>query len=84
MEYAISIKLTEKQYHVLKNMAKDEYRTIGNTAAMLMATGFGWYIEDRDIYIDKTPEDRLPEAGEYQRYTDKELKGIFDSIPFNQ
>ena len=42
MDLAIQIKLTEKQYHLLKEMARKEYRTIGNTATMLLAEGFNW------------------------------------------
>ena len=85
MEYAISIKLTEKQYHILRDMAKEEYRTIGNTATMLMAEGFAWYLEDHDICIYKRPEDQDPECvREFQRYTDKELKEIFSEIPLIQ
>jgi hypothetical protein len=85
MEYAISIKLTEKQYHILRGMAKDEYRTIGNTATMLMAEGFAWYIQDHDLCIYKRPEDRdLGCDREFQRYTDKELNEIFSEIPLIQ
>jgi hypothetical protein len=30
MDHAIAIKLTENQYNVLKEMARREYRTMGN------------------------------------------------------
>lgn len=84
MEYAISIKLTEKQYHLIKEMAHSEYRTIGNTVAMLAATGFKWYIEERDIYVKRMEHDRDPGKGEYQYYTDQEMKDTIDTMPFNQ
>lgn len=84
MDYAISIKLTKKQYHLIKEMAHSEYRTIGNTVAMLAATGFKWYIEERDIYVKRMECDRDPEKGEYQYYTDQELKDTIDTMPFNQ
>jgi len=84
MEYAISIKLTEKQYHMIREMAHSEYQTIGNTMAMLAATGFKMYIEERDVYVKRMQSDRDPEKGEYQYYTDQELKDSLDTMPFNQ
>lgn len=84
MEYAISIKLTEKQFHVIKEMARGEYRTIGNTLAMLAATGFSFYIQDNGVYIKKRDEDRSPDKDDFQYYKDDELVQVFDSIPFIQ
>ena len=84
MDYAISIKLTEKQYHLMKEMAHSEYRTMGNTVAMLVTTGFKYYIEEHDIFVKQMECDRDPEKGEYQYYNDQELKDTIDTMPFIQ
>jgi len=84
MDYAISIKLTKKQYHLIKEMAQYEYRTIGNTIAMLAAVGFKLYIEERDIYVKRMECDRDPENGEYQYYRNQELKDTIATMPLNQ
>lgn len=84
MDLAIQIKLTEKQYHLLKEMARSQYRTIGNTATMLMAEGFNWYLEDHEVYVNRMERDKDSEKGDYQYYTDPEMKEIFNSMPLNQ
>ena len=84
MDLAIQIKLTQKQYHLLKEMARSQYRTIGNTATMLMAEGFNWYLEDHEVYVNRMELDKDPEKGDYQYYTDPEMKEIFNSMPLNQ
>lgn len=84
MDLAIQIKLTEKQYHLLKEMARSQYRTIGNTATMLMAEGFNWYLEDHEVYVNRMERDKDSEKGHHQYYTDPEMKEIFNSMPLNQ
>ena len=84
MEYAISIKLTEKQYHLIKEMAKGEYRTMGNTLAMLAASGFHWYIQDHEVCVKRVEQDRDSEQGEYQWYRDPEMIEIMETMPLNQ
>lgn len=84
MDYAISIKLTENQYNVLREMARHEYRTMGNLLSMLAVHGLGFYLNDRDINIRKTEEDRDPNGNEYQYYTDLELEKVFENAPVLQ
>lgn len=84
MDYAISIKLTENQYNVLREMARHEYRTMGNLLSMLAVYGLGFYLNDRDINIRKTEEDRDPDGNEYQYYTDLELEKVFENAPVRQ
>lgn len=84
MDYAISIKLTENQYNVLREMARHEYRTMGNLLSMLAVYGLGFYLNDRDINIRKTEEDRDPDGNEYQYYTDLELEKVFENAPVLQ
>ena len=73
MDYAISIKLTERQYHMLKNMAKSEYRTIGNMVGALIGEGINFYLTDRAVYVKKMEEDCTSENPRYEHYTDQEV-----------
>lgn len=84
MEYAISIKLTEKQYHVFKEIGRTEYRTIGNAITMLIAFGLDIYLVDHRVAVRKAEQDREPDEGEYQYYSDKELNEIISTLPLNQ
>ena len=84
MDYAISIKLTENQYNVLKEMARREYRTMGNLFAMLAVHGLGFYLTDHDIRVKKTEEDKDPNGNDYQYYTDQELEAVFELAPLRQ
>jgi hypothetical protein len=84
MDYAISIGLTKNQYDVLKALARREYRTMGNTFAMLAVHGLGFYLTDHDIVVKKTEADRDPNGNEYQYYTDQELEKVFEFLPLHQ
>ena len=84
MDYAVSIKLTEKQYHLIKEMAKDQYRTIGNTLAMFVVEGFKWYVQDHEVYIKRMECDRISTGGDYQFYTDEESIETLDQMPLTQ
>ena len=84
MDYAISIKLTENQYNVLKELARHEYRTMGNLFSMLAVHGLGFYLTDHDINVKKTEQDRDPDKHVYQYYTDAELEKVFETAPLRQ
>jgi hypothetical protein len=84
MDYAIAIKLTANQYNVLKEMARHEYRTMGNLFSMLAVHGLGFYLTDHDINVKKTEQDRTPNGNDYQYYTDQELEKIFETAPVRQ
>ena len=84
MDHAIAIKLTENQYNVLKEMARREYRTMGNLLTMLAVHGLGFYLTDHDINVKKTEQDRTPNGNDYQYYTDQELEKIFETAPLRQ
>jgi hypothetical protein len=84
MDHAIAIKLTENQYNVLKEMARREYRTMGNLFMMLAVHGLGFYLTDHDINVKKTEQDRTPNGNDYQYYTDQELEKIFETAPLRQ
>jgi len=84
MDYAISIKLTDNQYNVLKDMAKGEYRTMGNLFTMLAVYGLGFYLTDHDIRVKKTEADKDPNGNDYQYYTDQELEAVFERAPLRQ
>lgn len=84
MDYAISIKLTENQYNVLKEMSRREYRTMGNLFSMLAVYGLCFYLTDHDIRVKKTEEDKDPNGNDYQYYTDQELEAVFELAPLRQ
>lgn len=84
MDYAISIKLTENQYNVLKEMARQDYRTMGNMFTMLAVHGLGSYLSNHDLSIRKTEADRDPNVQEYQYYKDLELEEVFENAPVRQ
>lgn len=84
MDYAISIKLTENQYNVLKEMARREYRTMGNLFSMLAVHGLGFYLTDHDITVKKTAKDHNPNGNDYQYYTDHELEKALETLPLQQ
>jgi len=81
MEHAISIKLTHEQYHILKALSKEQYRTLGNTFSMLAAYGLGYWLECNETFVKK---EGSSEEGGYSYYRDSELKASFDTIPLNQ
>ena len=82
--HAVSIKLTDDQFEVLKNFAHADYRTTQNTLAMLISVGLNWHLEDSGLYVKKINKHRDPDGSEYQYYSDRELKDIFESLPFIQ
>jgi hypothetical protein len=84
MDHAIAIKLTENQYNVLRELARHEYRTMGNLFSMLAVHGLGFYLTDHDINVKKTEQDRTPNGNDYQYYTDQELEKIFETAPLRQ
>jgi hypothetical protein len=81
MDYAISIRLTEKQYHILKNMAKCEYRTLGNMTTALLAEGIQFYLVDRSVCVKKMENDCTTENPQYEHYTDQEIIEELIKIP---
>ena len=81
MDHVISIKLTEKQYTILKGLAKEQYRTLGNTYSMLAAYGINLWLETHETYVERNTD---PEQSGHSYYSDKELREAFDGIPLNQ
>jgi hypothetical protein len=73
MDYAISIRLTEKQYHVLKNMAHSEYRTMGNMVGALIAEGIHFFLTDRSVSVRKIEEDCVTDHPRCEYYRDEEV-----------
>ena len=73
MEYAISIKLTEKQFHILKGMAQSEYRTVGNMVGALIAEGINFYLTERNVCVKKMEEDCTTDNPSYEHYNDNEI-----------
>jgi hypothetical protein len=84
MDYALSIKVTEKQYHVLKMMAKAEYRTLGNMVGALIAEGIQFYLTERSICVRKMEEDCTTENPNYEYYKDAEIIDALITIPVLQ
>jgi len=84
MDYAISIKLSERQYHFLKELAQSEYRTIGNCFAMLAAEGMHYYLADHSVYVDKLPEDCSTDEDSNHHYAESEVVKVFAGIPLIQ
>ena len=80
MDHAIPIKLTEKQYHILSQMAKVEYRTIGNMVGALIAEGISFYLTERNVPVKKMQEDWTREDGQYEYYTDGEVQDALVTI----
>lgn len=73
MDYAISIKLTERQYQMLKNMAHSEYRTIGNMVGALIGEGINFYLTDRCVAVKKMEDECVTEHPRCEYYTDREV-----------
>lgn len=84
MSRTITVELSEKQYHIIEEMARTEYRTIENTWAMLAANGFIYILCDRDVCVKKLEEDRDFDGPEVQFYNDKEMEAIVGEIPLKQ
>ena len=84
MDHAIAIKLTQNQYNVLKEMARREYRTMGNLFMMLAVHGLAFYLTDHDITVKKSEADRDPNGHDYQYYTDQQLEAVFETAPLRQ
>ena len=84
MDHAIAIKLTQNQYNVLKEMARREYRTMGNLLTMLAVHCLAFYLTDHDITVKKSEADRDPNGHDYQYYTDQQLEAIFETAPLRQ
>jgi len=82
--HAVSIKLTDEQFEVLKNLSRADYRTTQNTLAMLINVGLHWHLEESELYVKKINQHRDPDGSEYQYYSDCELKDIFESLPYIQ
>ena len=73
MDYAISIRLTEKQYHVLKNMAESEYRTMGNMIGALIGEGIHFFLTDRCVAVRKMEEECVTDHPRCEYYKDEEV-----------
>ncbi len=73
MDYAISIRLTEKQYHVLKNMAEAEYRTMGNMVGALIAEGVNFFLTERSVCVRKMAEECVTDHPKCEYYRDEEV-----------
>ena len=84
MELAINIKLTEHQYYLLKEMARQEYRTLGNTFAMLAAEGLNYFFVDNSVYIKKRPEHCETDHPNHEHYGEGEIIEEFAKIPLQQ
>jgi len=85
MDYAISIRLTQHQYQILKEMSKQQHRTIGNCYTMLAAYGIGFYFTDNEApCIKKRPEDCVTANPAYENYNPSELEDEFAKIPLQQ
>jgi hypothetical protein len=85
MDYAISIKLTEHQYYLLKEMARQQYRTLGNCFTMLAAEGLHYYFVDNEsVCIKKQPEHCETNQPQYENYSEQQLIEEFAKIPMQQ
>lgn len=84
MDYAISIRLTEKQYQVLKNMAQAEYRTMGNMVGTLIAEGIHFFLTDRSVAVRKMEKECVTDHPRCEYYTDKEVIETLTGIPLIQ
>jgi hypothetical protein len=84
MDYAISIRLTEKQYHVLKNMAHAEYRTMGNMVGALIAEGTHFYLADHCVAVRKIEKDCVTDHPKCEYYKDEEVIETLTGIPLIQ
>ena len=84
MDYAISIKVTEKQYHVLKMMANVEYRTLGNMVGALIAEGIQFYLTDRSVCVRKREEDCTTDHPTCEYYQDGEVIDTLTGIAILQ
>ena len=84
MDYAISIKVTEKQYHVLKMMANAEYRTLGNMVGALIAEGIHFYLTDRSVCVRKREEDCTTDHPTCEYYRDDEVIDTLTKIAILQ
>ena len=85
MEHAISIRLTQHQYNILKEMSRQQHRTIGNCYTMLAAYGMPFYFTDNEApYIKRRPEYCVTANGGYQNYSSTELEAEFAKIPLQQ
>jgi len=85
MDYAISIRLSEHQYYLLKEMARQQYRTLGNAYTMLAAEGLRYYFVDNEsVCIKKKPEHCETANPDYEVYSDQQLIDEFAKIPTQQ
>ncbi len=84
MDYAISIRLTEKQYQVLKNMANAEHRTMGNMVGALIAEGIHFFLTDRSVAVRKIEEDCVTDHPRCEYYEDEEVIETLTGIPLIQ
>lgn len=85
MDYAISIKLTEQEYYFLKEIARQQYRSLGNCYSMLAAEGLRYYFVDNEsACVKRKPEHCTTEHPEYEHYTEQELIEEFAKIPLHQ
>jgi hypothetical protein len=85
MDYAISIRLSEHQYYLLKEMARQQYRTLGNAYAMLAAEGLRFYFVDNEsVYIKKKLDHCETSNPQRENYTEQELIDAFAKIPTQQ
>ena len=85
MDHAISIRLTQHQYNILKEMARQQHRTIGNCYTMLAAYGMPFYFTDNEApYITRQPDDSVTASGGCQNYSSAELEAEFAKIPLQQ
>lgn len=85
MDYAISIRLSEHQYYLLKEMARQQYRTLGNAYAMLAAEGLRFYfVYNESVYIEKRLDHCETSNPQRENYTEQELIDAFAKIPTQQ
>ena len=81
--HVISFTVTAEQFHILKELARKEYRSLDNLPTTLLAIGYQWYSEDHPIYVQKRPKDRDPDKSDWQLYEDEEVMAEIQRIPFN-
>jgi hypothetical protein len=81
--HVISFTVTAKQFHILKELARKEYRSLNNLTTTLLAIGYQIYSEDHSIYVQKRPKDRDPDKSDWQLYEDEEVMTEIQRIPFN-
>lgn len=72
----VNITLTTQQLHVIRELAKNDYRSMDQMIQVLLHLGFETFRMDNSLYIDRMPDDNST----YSAYTDSELTEMMRPI----